>query len=211
MVDNIYKYQVQTALLGDIVNIRAARRPERVESYPFDSSLPYVNIRTLELGTPGLFTENSGGVMDKNDLVIVKDGSRSGKVFYAQEGVAASTLAVLSPKSDELNLNYLYCYLTYSYDDFQSRLRGSTIVHLDMNYLRQLKVPYPDVRMQNEIAEKYHNIEKLVNRLREKTLRLKEISIEAGNVELKKLSDNLNAEVDLIQKSWLHQVFKKTI
>ena len=211
MVDNIYKYQVQTALLGDIVNIRAARRPERVESYPFDSSLPYVNIQTLEFGTPELFTENSGGVMDKNDLVIVKDGSRSGKVFYAQEGVAASTLAVLSPKSDELNLNYLYCYLTYSYDDFQSRLRGSTIVHLDMNYLRQLKVPYPDVRMQNEIAEKYHNIEKLVNRLREKTLRLKEISIEAGNVELKKLSDNLNAEVDLIQKSWLHQVFKKTV
>jgi len=211
MVDSIYKEYVLTVPLTDVVNIRAARRPERVENYAFDSSLPYVNIQTLELGTPEQFAEKSGFVIDKNDLVIVKDGARSGKVFYAREGIAASTLAILSPKSDELVVAYLYCYLASCYDDFQSRLKGSTIAHLDMNYLRNLEVPIPDVRIQEEVAGKYQKLENLTNALSEKSLRLKELAIELGSGDLKKKSEMLNEQVELMLKSWLHEVFNKAV
>lgn len=212
MVENIYTVDVQEKPLADIVEIRSARRPKQVAERPFDSSLPYINIQSLELGeSEQQYADVSGVEMTEKDLVIVKDGYRSGKVFYAKEGIAASTLAVLMPKNDDVLTTYLYCYLSYCYDDFQKRLKGSTIGHLDMNYLRQLVIPVPDIRIQNEVAEKYQRIKTLTDELREKALKLKELSIELSSKELKSKCDDLNLQAEMTLKSWLHQIFKKTV
>ena len=211
MIDNVYKEAVYEVALADLVDIRLARKPERVEDHPFDSSLPYMNIEALETGALGRFAEGLGYVMDENDLVVVKDGSRSGKVFRAQEGIAASTMAILSAKGKNVQMDYLYCYLNYCYDDFQSRLRGTTISHLDINYLRQLVIPLPDEARQKEIAEKYQRIEAMVNKLEEKLSRLIELSLELENSDLKKKCEKLNQQGELMQKAWLHQVFKRAV
>ena len=211
MAENVYKGYLREVLLGDIADIRTARRPERVEDYQFDSSFPYMNIQALESGKPNKFAEGGTFITEKRDLVIVKDGYRSGKVFYAKEGVAASTLAILTPMSNNVLQGYLYCYLSFCFDDFQSRLRGIAIGHLDMNYLRKLIIPLPDLTKQNEIAKKYQRLEKQVEELKAKSSRLKELSISLGNVDLKKNSEKLNEQVATILKSWLHQIFKKTV
>jgi type I restriction enzyme S subunit len=209
MIDNVYKEAVHKVALADLVDIRSARKPERVEDHPFDSSLPYMNIKALETGALNQFAEEIGYTMNENDLVVVKDGSRSGKVFRAQEGIAASTMAILSARSEKVQMNYLYCYLGYCYDEFQSRLRGTAISHLDMNYLKQLVIPLPDGVRQKEIAEKYQRIESLVNKLEEKSSRLIELSLKLGNSELKKKCEKLNQYGKAMLKAWLHQVFKK--
>ncbi len=211
MVENIYTVGVQELLLEDIVEIRSARRPKQVEERPFDSSLPYVTIQSLEMGGVEQYADLSGVEMDDKDLVVVKDGYRSGKVFFAKEGVAASTLAVLRPKRNDVLTNYLYCYLSYCYDDFQKRLRGSAIGHLDMNYLKQLIIPVPDMVKQEEVSEKYQRITSLTDALKKKSLQLKELSIKLDSKELKSKSDDLNLQVETTLKSWLHQVFKKTV
>lgn len=211
MVENIYTAGVREILLEDIVDIRSARRPKQVGERPFDSSLPYVTIQSLVLGGAGQYADLSGVEMDDKDLVVVKDGYRSGKVFYAKEGIAASTLAVLRPKRNDVLTNYLYCYLSYCYDDFQKRLRGTTIGHLDMNYLKQLIIPVPDMAKQKEMAEKYQRIEALTDELKKKALQLKELSIKLDSKDLKNKSDDLSLQVEMTLKSWLHQIFKKTV
>lgn len=211
MIDNIYTTDVMEMPLAELVEIRSARRPNRVEERPFDCSLPYLNIKTLETGEPVQYADETGFVLNKDDLVIVKDGYRSGKVFYAQEGIAASTLAVLRPKRRDVLTSYLYCYLSFCYDDLQKRLRGTSIGHLDMNYLRLMTIPVPDIAIQKEVADKLQRIETLTNELRQKTLRLKELSMEMNRKDLKKKCDDLSLQAELILKSWLNEVFKKSV
>ena len=149
--------------------------------------------------------------MGENDLVIVKDGYRSGKVFYAQKGIAASTLAVLSLKNDDVLTSYLYCYLSYRYDDFQKRIKGMAIGHLDMNYLKQMVIPVPDMATQQEVAHKFQRIEELTNELKQKAQRLKELSMEMSRKDLKKKCDELNLQAEMTLKAWLNEVFKKPL
>ena len=211
MIENIYKNNIREMRLVDLVNIRAARQPSRVENYPFDSSLPYMDIQALVSGNPERFAEKSGYIVGEEDILVVKDGYRSGRVFHAKEGIAASTLTILSPKGDEVQMSYLYCYLSYCYDDFQNRKKGSAIWHLDMNYLRQLNVPIPDRTLQQIIAEKYHGLEILAAEIRKKALQLKELSGELDNKKLKKQSESLNLQVEMTLKAWLYQIFKRTL
>ena len=211
MIDNIYTASVQEMPLSDLVEIRSAKRPVRVEERPFDSSVPYVNIRTLETGASGQYADKTGLLVDENDLVIVKDGYRSGKVFYAKEGIAASTLTVLRPKSGEVVSGYLYCYLSYRYDDFQKRLRGAAIGHLDMDYVRRMVIPVPDMATQKEVAARYQCIETLTSELKQKVLRLKELSVEMSQKDMKTMCDELNLQAELTLKSWLNEVFKKPV
>ena len=211
MVNNVYTVNIREMPLVDLVEIRSARRPRRVEVRPFDSSLPYVTIKMLETGASGQYADKAGYVVGENDLVMVKDGYRSGKVFFAQEGIAASTLAVLSLKNDDVLTSYLYCYLSYRYDDFQKRIKGAAIGHLDMNYLKQMVIPVPDMATQQEVADKFQRIEELTNELKQKTQRLKELSMEMSRKDLKKKCDELNLQAEMTLKAWLNEVFKKPL
>lgn len=207
MIDNVYKGTVRKNLLTDLVYIHLAGRFQRVEDYPFKGSLPYIDIQTLETGNPLRYAEGKDYVLKEKDLVIVKDGHRSGKVFRAKEGIAASTLTILTPRSPEAPMDYLYCYLAYCYEDFQSRVRGTTISHLDMNYLRQMIIPLPEVDIQREIAEKYQSIENLVKEMKEKSASLLHLSDKLECRDLKDRCKSLSLQGDMTLKSWLHQVF----
>ena len=209
MADSVYKNLIQEVPLSNLVEIRSARKPERVEDYRFDSSLPYVDIKMLESGVSNRFAEDNRFAFNSDDLIMVKDGYRSGKVFRTQEeGIAASTLVVLSLKQDYVLVDYLYCYLTYCYEHFQINIKGDFISHLDMNYLKQLKVPVPSLSKQKEIAEQYLKIESRAKDAMEKSLRLKDLSLKLKSKELKEASEYLNKQVEMIQKSWLNQIFK---
>ena len=211
MVDNVYKEPIREIPLSELVWVRSARRPERVEEYPFNGSVPYIDIKALETASPCRYTEASNFIMSKQDLVIVKDGHRSGKVFHGMEGVAASTLIILSPGSNDISLDYLYCYLAYCYDDFQNRKRGTAVGHLDVRYLKDLLIPVPDIDIQREIAEKYQHIEMLADETKLKALRLKELSTALDNKGLKAASENLQQQVEMMKKAWLHQIFDRVL
>ena len=211
MIDSVYNEVIRELPLYELVEIRAARKPERIEEYPFKGAMPYIDIKALESAIANRYAGATNYIIGKQDLVVVKDGYRCGKVFNAMNGVAASTLAILTPRRSDVRMDYLYCYLAYHYDDFQNRKKGLTIGHLDMQYLKLLLVPVPDVAKQSEIAEKYHRIESLASETKEKYLRLKELSILLRNKDLKGESENLNLQVEMILKSWLYQIFKKTL
>ena len=211
MVDNVYKESIREIPLAELVWVRSARRPERVEEYPFNGSVPYIDIKALETASPCRYTEASNFIMSKQDLVMVKDGHRSGKVFHGMEGVAASTLIILSPGSNDISLDYLYCYLAYCYDDFQNRKRGTAVGHLDVRYLKDLLIPVPDIDIQREIAEKYQHIEMLADETKLKALRLKELSTALDNKGLKAASENLQQQVEMMKKAWLHQIFDRVL
>ncbi len=211
MVDNVYKESILEIPLAELVWVRSARRPERVEEYPFNGSVPYIDIKALETASPCRYTEASNFIMSKQDLVMVKDGHHSGKVFHGKEGVAASTFIILSQVSNDISLDYLYCYLAYCYDDFQNRKRGTAVGHLDVRYLKDLLIPVPDIDIQRDIAEKYQRIETLADETKSKALRLKELATALDNKGLKAASENLQQQVEMMQKSWLHQVFSKAL
>lgn len=209
MVDNVYNTSISEVPLSELVRIRPARKSERVEEYHFIGSSPYIDIKTLETATVSRYATGSDFRISDCDLVIVKDGHRSGKVFHAMEGIAASTFAIISHNSSDIIMDYLYCYLSYRYDDFQLRKRGETVGHLDMEYLIDLRIPVPDVNTQINVSEKYQRIENLAKNTKKKVLQLKELSVAMRNKELKNASDNLIQQVEMMQKAWLHQIFDR--
>lgn len=209
MIDNVYNVPMREVPLSELVRVRSARKPEIVEEYPFIGSSPYIDIKTLETATVSRYAVGSNFRVSDCDLVIVKDGHRSGKVFHAMDGIAATTLAIISHNSSDIIMDYLYCYLSYCYDDFQLRKRGETVGHLDMEYLIDLRIPVPDVNIQIKVSEKYHRIEKLAKKTKMMVLQLKEFSDSMRNRELKNSSDNLIQLVEMMQKAWLHQIFDR--
>ncbi len=209
MVDNVYKTSMREVPLSELVWVRFARIPERVEEYSFKGSAPYIDIKTLETATPSRYAAGSDFRVSNCDLVIVKDGHRSGKVFHAMDGIAATTFAIISHTRDDIIMDYLYCYLAYCYDDFQNRKRGATVGHLDMRYLKGLMIPVPDMNIQIGVSKKYQRIENLAKEAKKKVLQLKELSVALGNKDLKNASDNLFQQVEMMQKAWLHQIFDR--
>lgn len=211
MIDNVYKTTKQEMRLSELAWVRTARRPERVSEHPFKGSVPYIDIKALETATPSRYAWGAESMMCDCDLVMVKDGYRSGKVFRAVEGIAASTFVVLSPDRNVILVDYLYCYLTNCYDDFQKMNRGTIIAHLDIRYLKDLVVPVPDMDMQREVAKKYMQIETLANATKDRALRLKKLSVVLENKGLTTASENLYHQVEMIRKAWLHQIFDRAL
>jgi len=209
MVWNVYESGAREVRLEDYIIIRAPRKAERIEDYPFDSSLPYLDLHALETGEVTKYAATSNAVVDESSLVIVKDGYRSGKVMRGQKGVAGSTLAVLTPDTDELLPGYLYSYLTYRYDDLQGNSRGTTINHLNTAYLRHMMIPLPSRVTQEQVGEKYQRVEMLAKQLQQDALKLKEVATRLGNKELQIMSEQLSGKAEQIMRAWLQQIFER--
>ena len=85
MVDNVYKESIREIPLSELVWLRSARRPERVEEYPFKGSVPYIaaeriindyQYNTSEIIDQVLYITNAAFYMgtytyDEHDLAFV--------------------------------------------------------------------------------------------------------------------------------------------
>ena len=136
--------------LQNVTIPRKGIKPHSLKSKPFNGSVPYLDISTLENGEVKQFTfKELGSYATKEDILVVWDGSRSGLTFLGQEGVVGSTIMILTPVG--IYYEYLYFFLRYKYGFINKNTVGSSIPHVNTSLFFGLQIPYIEFEKQKEL------------------------------------------------------------
>jgi len=109
-----------------------------------EGCLPYLIIETFEEGALKYWTKEKHPFVEIEDIVLVADGERAGKILRFKTGVLGSTLLMLKQKSKNYDLrNYVFLLLKDMERELMRHKTGSAVPHLDKGYLANLKIIIP--------------------------------------------------------------------
>jgi len=128
------------------------KRKGKVVKNNINGKYPCIDMKYITTGTPENFTNEEGVKAVENDILILWDGSRAGKVYTGYEGVIGSTIAVLNPKA--INGNFLAKLLQLGSRRIRSLTEGSGIPHVPSDFIKVYKIYIPtDIDEQNAITD----------------------------------------------------------
>lgn len=137
--------------VDQLVTYKKGKKPQRLESIPFERSVPYLDIKAIETGIVDQYAEiESSNLADENDLLVVWDGSRSGLINLGQIGAIGST--IMSVRPIFIDKLYFYYFLQSQYEVIQSQRKGVGIPHVDPTVFGKLILPIAPLPEQQRIV-----------------------------------------------------------
>lgn len=135
-----------------------------LDGHPFLSAYNIIQNKIswdqLNYITDERYFESPEIMLKKGDIVLVKDGAGIGKcakIDNLPHGTATTngSLAVITPTFGKLDYNYLYFYLQSAmFQNYILRImNGMGVPHLSQEELRKIKIPFPPIDEQIEIAK----------------------------------------------------------
>ena len=101
---------------------------------------------------------------NKNDVLMLWDGERSGLVGHDLSGVVSSTVSKLTP-NENIRGNYLYYFLLQNFEWIQNRRTGTGVPHVPKDLNRIMVVKYPkDKLYQQKIASILQTIDQTIKK-----------------------------------------------
>ena len=147
----------KSELLGKIAKAEKGIKPKTLIEGKSNNSIPYIDIRAFEKGEIRFYTDGvKCRICEKNDILLVWDGARSGLCGKAIKGAIGSTLAKIS--SNFLSNEFLFYFLTANYNKLNTTTKGIGIPHIDPNFLWNLKIFVPPLPEQHRIVAKIEEL-----------------------------------------------------
>ncbi len=139
--------------LSVIATSRKGKKPKVLRNDPAKGFIPYLDIHAIEKKEIRQYADiKSSHISDKNDLLVVWDGARSGWIGRGAVGAIGSTIAAL--KSEVVLPDYLYHFIKSQFRTINSNPRGTGIPHVDPELFWEIDVPLPPLNEQHRIVEK---------------------------------------------------------
>lgn len=142
--------------LSDLVNIQ---KGETITSDTKEDG----NIPVIAGGKVPAYYNNKSNYKG-NVITISASGAYSGFVWWHDNPIWASDCNVLTEKSKEANIKYIYHILKFNQENIYKLQRGSAQPHVYASDLSEIPIPKPNIETQNKIIE----IMKDANLLKEK-------------------------------------------
>lgn len=128
-----------------------------------ESSVRYLGAADLEGRASGLYAPSGNAVLcDKDDVLMLWDGERSGLVGCGLSGAASSTVARIRPLRAKVVGKYLYHHLKSRFIEIQSLRTGTGVPHVPRDLEVFLRVPVPPLEEQRRIAEILDTIDETI-------------------------------------------------
>ena len=151
-------------------NIQKGKIPKLLVEESGENLIPYLSTDVLRTGLYNEFCDKSEGVIvEKDDLLILWDGSKSGEIFLGMDGILSSTMSKLHLKDVKLDRSYTYYLMKYYEKDFKNNTIGMGIPHMDGNHLKSSKIIVPPKEEQSQIVSFLDNKTQKIDELIEKT------------------------------------------
>lgn len=136
---------------GEVVSCRKGKKPRDLFSVPTSTSVPYLLVKQLDGAPITQYTDDKSVPECQNtDVLLAWDGS-VGKNAVGLNGAIGSTIAALTPIGVEPKL--IQAFLELNKHNIQKNNKGSTIPHVDPEYLWNLQFPIPPELEQKRIAQ----------------------------------------------------------
>ena len=149
--------------IGDLTTVRTGKTPSRKIASNYGGNIPWVKtgevldsviFETEEHLTQEGLDESKCEVFPKESLLIALYGQGLTRGRTAKLGIPATTnqaCAVLLP-SKNYHTDYVWHFLRASYDRLRDLGRGGNQPNLNLNILREYKIPLPPLPEQKRIA-----------------------------------------------------------
>jgi len=150
--------------LGLVVSKIKGKKPEDICEDDTHECLPYLEAQVLRgIEAPKYVKPQNGVVLGSGDIVMIWDGSYAGEVFLIKErGILASTMVKLVPKSNELDMRYLYYWLLHKGEPLRKQRKGTGIPHVSEQIFSNLPIALPPLEEQWGIAELLSSVDKAI-------------------------------------------------
>lgn len=191
--------------IREIVIAQKGVKPPILKNEPFENSVPYLDINTLETGNIKEYANKDlVNIATKEDIFVVWDGSRSGLTFKGREGAIGSTIMMLTPIN--VDPEYLYYFIKSKFEFINKNTTGSGIPHVNSNVFFEIKIPYIPIDDQKLV----------ISELKEKTNRNKIFIEKQKKVIREVFTDNniqffedreLIASIDKFKETILQRAF----
>ncbi len=92
-------------------------------------------------------------LVDENEVLVLWDGANAGEVMFSKKGFISSTMAIVTPKVEYFEKRFLFYFLKSIEGELKKASTGTTIPHLDQNFLFNTHFEFPEVEIQKPIAD----------------------------------------------------------
>lgn len=156
----------KTERLDRLVKLEKGKKPEQLHNEQRAETLPYLVAESLRTGVSHKWVTPDDDVIlvDKNDVVLIWDGSYSGDVFRGISGVLASTMVKIEPKFENVDKKFLYYFLKTKFRVLNSTATGTAVPHVSKITFDTLNVPLPPVSEQQKIASILSTLDESIQR-----------------------------------------------
>ncbi len=161
---------------SDHLKIIKGKKPNDVTTIKHEGYLPQILIDALDNGNYNYANPNNMITCNEKDIIMVMDGSSSGRVAIGHKGVVGSTLAKIT-LTKSIFVYYLFFLLKYLKKDIQSNVTGSAIPHTDKNFILESKIIIPNKKNMGEFEDLMVSIFSKINHNKHQIKSLKEIYI----------------------------------
>lgn len=139
---------------GEWKEVKLAKVVKKIKGkaveYLEGGKFPAIDMDYLESGTFKNYSNDATVFAEKNDVLLLWDGSRAGMAFTGVEGAVGSTFVKLECKS--IHNIFLQKHLEMNEQKIQRLREGSGIPHVPKDFLDYYKVKMPSMEEQRAIA-----------------------------------------------------------
>lgn len=154
-------------LLGDVIISEAKGH---VNANMLGGTTPYLETEYLNGGKKSYVSAQKN--VDKEDVLILWDGSNAGTVYHGFEGALGSTLKVYKPK---YNGSFLYYFLKRHQKLIYTNYRTPNIPHVINTFTNEFEVIIPNLEEQEKIAAFFKNLDNQIEAEEAKLEKLKKM------------------------------------
>jgi len=143
--------------IKNIVVYKKGVKPEQLDIKRVDDNyLPYLTAEYLRgQSEPKYVNSNEERLViaQKDDILMIWDGSNAGDIFTGTSGTVASTFVRITCNKNIVCPEYLYYYLLGKVNILKDRTKGTGIPHINRDTFENLQVPLIPLEEQQKIVE----------------------------------------------------------
>lgn len=129
--------------------------------------VPYIGASEINSYEFKNYTEDSSVVFcTQNDILFLWDGANAGNVATGFKGAVSSTIVKYSLYNAKTVQRYVYYLIKYAENYFKDKVNGTTIPHMNFQYIDDIPLLLPSLSTQRKIADfldkKCAEIDKLI-------------------------------------------------
>lgn len=182
-----------------------------IKNKSMKGDIPYLTLSFLEKG------KNDGRVpmyesdTNINDIIVVKDGYRSGMVLKGKDGKLGSTMLALRLNSDFSNVistEFLYYYLSFATNNLNLFQQGSTIRHLRKEKFLKIEIPVIELSKQKNICNYLNPIYDKKEKISQSIYKIERLLFFINNKKKRKIINNNKAILSNLTDIWNNQLEK---
>lgn len=157
------------------------------------------------------YTDPNGQIIaERGDLIMLMDGARSSKVFFADKGVVGSTISKIVITNKKISSSLLKHFFESNFEWMQINNTGAAIPHANKNFIIKMPFKLPTNEFLDKWALTIEPIYTQIQNLKDQNLLLKESRdiilprLMSGKIEVQGLREEelaIAAEPETIYKS----------